>query len=75
MNNLGEKLNDIELDQIIAEADIDGGQDVQVPSSPEVKCASIRLDITSGDVGIEFDILIKDGQIDYEEFVQMMTTN
>ena len=40
MNNLGEKLSDLELDQLIEEADIDG-----------------------------------DGQIDYEEFVAMMTTN
>jgi calmodulin len=56
MTNLGEKLTDEEVDEMIREADIDGGK-----NQPKTK--SYLFLLTS-----------LDGQVNYEEFVTMMTS-
>ena len=55
MTNLGEKLTDEEVDEMIREADIDGGKIIF-------------------DRRIFFNSLFSDGQVNYEEFVTMMTS-
>lgn len=57
MTNLGEKLTDEEVDEMIREADIDGG---------------INLSYSFSDYEIKY--LYLDGQVNYEEFVTMMTS-
>lgn len=57
MTNLGEKLTDEEVDEMIREADIDGGQQLSV-------LLFVRREI----------FFPLDGQVNYEEFVTMMTS-
>ena len=56
MTNLGEKLTDEEVDEMIREADIDGGKRSAQASLPESR------------------LFLLDGQVNYEEFVTMMTS-
>jgi calmodulin len=56
MTNLGEKLTDEEVDEMIREADIDGG------------IISISI------LFLLLNSFLTDGQVNYEEFVTMMTS-
>jgi calmodulin len=56
MTNLGEKLTDEEVDEMIREADIDGGMQRKLIFSYKKSLFYI------------------DGQVNYEEFVTMMTS-
>jgi calmodulin len=60
MTNLGEKLTDEEVDEMIREADIDGGIILKKNSN---KILFFLL-----------NYFILDGQVNYEEFVTMMTS-
>jgi len=59
MTNLGEKLTDEEVDEMIREADIDGGM-FKKTTQKKTFLFSIKI--------------ILDGQVNYEEFVTMMTS-
>lgn len=56
MTNLGEKLTDEEVDEMIREADIDGGELNGILSERFAHACCL------------------DGQVNYEEFVTMMTS-